>query len=97
MLKKEEPHRFSMYDLLGAFLGSLLIGLTFVFKGAIMRHALDMNPANMFLVILFTIIIITFEIYALSYKFVVHKKERPFLILLFYLNPLYYIGYFTQE
>lgn len=73
-----EPAHFSVKDFLHALFGSFIIGLTFIFKGSMIEYAIRMELHNVIFVLLATCVIVTIEIYALSYKFVVHRKERPF-------------------
>lgn len=73
-----EPHHFTWEDFGRAIFGSSIIGMTFLFKGSMFDYAAKMRPLNVFLVIIFTLIVVTIEIYALSYRFVSDRKERPF-------------------
>ena len=75
---KREPHHFSMHDFAKAVFGSFVIGLTFLFKGSMVSFAQSMHPINIAAVIILTLIIVTLEIYLLSYKFVKNRQERPF-------------------
>jgi uncharacterized membrane protein len=77
-MKKEEPHHFSLRDFLKATLGSLILSLTFIFKGSMFEYAEKMNTEHILAVILATCLIVTVEIYMLSYRFVKNRKERPF-------------------
>lgn len=73
-----EPAHFSMKDFLKALFGSFVVGITFLFKGSMLHYATQMRPINILAVVIVTCIVVTFEIYILSYKFVVHRRERPF-------------------
>ncbi|HLC98566.1 MAG TPA: hypothetical protein VJC00_01000 [Candidatus Nanoarchaeia archaeon] len=79
-MKKEihEPAHFSRKDFFKALFGSFVIGLTFLFKGSLVSYAIKMGWYNVILVLFTTFLVVSLEIYALSYKFVVHRKERPF-------------------
>jgi len=75
---KREPHHFTYADFGKALFGSFVVGLTFLFKGGLMDYASTMDKFNVVLILVITGVLLTIEIYALSYKFVVHKRERPF-------------------
>lgn len=75
---KREPHHFSWEDFGRALFGSFIISVTFLFKGSMFDYAVKMKPLNMLLVTIFTLAIVTIEIYALSYRFVSDRKQRPF-------------------
>lgn len=74
----QEPHHFTFMDFLRALFGSFIIGLSFLFAGSMFYYASRMELQNVIMVILLTFIIVSAEIYALSYKFVKNRKERPF-------------------
>ncbi|PIN86935.1 hypothetical protein COV19_01925 [Candidatus Woesearchaeota archaeon CG10_big_fil_rev_8_21_14_0_10_44_13] len=73
-----EPHHFTFGDFIRALFGSFIIGLTFMFKGSMIEYAAKMKTTNIILIIMLTCIIVTLEIYGLSYKYVHDKAERPF-------------------
>lgn len=73
-----EPHHFTRGDFFKALFGSFVIGLTFLFKGAMLDYATKMEDINVIIVILITCTIVTLEIYGLSYRYVHHKEKRPF-------------------
>lgn len=75
---KVEPRHFTKNDFIKALLGSFIVGVTFLFKGAMQNYAVSMKTTNIILLFLFTSLIVSVEIYVLSYKFVVNRKERPF-------------------
>ena len=74
-----EPHHFTKEDLLRSFFGSFIVSLSFIFAGALQEVALKMNTYHIFYVLLLTLLILTFEIYLMSYKRVYDRKNRPFL------------------
>ncbi len=77
-LIEKVPEHFSKKDLANEFLGALLIGLTFIFKGALIRTVDVMNTARIMWVILLTFVILIAEIYFISYARVKHKERRHF-------------------
>lgn len=74
----KQPHHFTMTDFFKALLGSLFVGLVFLFKGQVIDYAETLPGANLALIFMVTCIIVTIEIYVLSYKFVKNRKQRPF-------------------
>lgn len=77
-MKNREPQPFRLRDFWQAMVGSFVIGMTFLFKGSMQVYALNMRQVNILLVLALTFIIVTLEIYALSYKFVLDRAKRPF-------------------
>ena len=75
---KREPHHFSYADLGKAMLGSFVFALTFLFKGSMVSFAKQMQVSHVIAVIIATFLIVTIEIYILSYRFVKNRQERPF-------------------
>lgn len=75
---KNEPHRFSFEDFFRALFGAFFVGLTFLFKGSMSKSALEMSDFNMFLVLGVALILVSLEIYILSYRFVKDRIKRPF-------------------
>ena len=71
------PH-FTKEDFIRAFFGSFIVGLAFVFNGVMITYAIRMNWWNMLAVSALTLGLVTLEIYLLSYRFVFHKRNRPF-------------------
>jgi uncharacterized membrane protein len=74
-LLEKHPSHFSRRDVVNTFFGSLLIGLTFILKGALIRTAEALSETNVVLVIISTIAILTIEIYYIGYSRV-SKHER---------------------
>lgn len=70
------PGHFSMRVIFNALFGSLLFGLTFVLKGALIQTAIRLQPIHIFLIIISSIAIILGEIYFLGYSRIKDKKER---------------------
>jgi len=75
----KEPRHFSIKDFLKAALASFIVALTFVFKGSMFDYAKRMDFSHVINITIVTCIIVTAEIYFLSYRFVKNRKERPFL------------------
>lgn len=70
------PSHFSMKVIFNALFGSLLFGLTFILKGALVKTALELDTIHIALIILSSITIIIGEIYFLGYSRVKDKTER---------------------
>lgn len=78
-LIEKVPTHFSIHNIVDAFFGALLIGLTFILKGAIVTTSLHLNTHHIIAVIAFTIIVIFIQVYFISYKRVREKDERRFV------------------
>lgn len=72
------PPKFSGKDLVKSFFGSLLVGLTFTFKGLLFEISFGLTNFHISLIILSTIIILTLEIYYIAYAKVKDKNHRGF-------------------
>lgn len=77
-LVQKQPRHFGVEDTLYAFFGSVLIGLTFLLKGALIRTALNFTAVNIIVIIVSTIIILAAQIYYVGYIRVRMKAKRPF-------------------
>lgn len=75
---EKQPSHFSIENITSAFFGALLIGLTFVLKGALVRTALPLTWWHIIAIIAFTLIIIFIQVYFISYQRVKDKEERLF-------------------
>jgi uncharacterized membrane protein len=73
------PEHFGAKDVIYSFLGALVIGLTFMFKGLLIQAGINLRWENVILIVLTTLLILTFEIYFIGYSRVKHKERRPFL------------------
>ncbi len=71
------PEPFSRKDIIAAFFGSLIIGITFILKGATIRTAAALDTIHIVSIISFTIAVLLLEIYYVSYIRVKNKKKRP--------------------
>jgi uncharacterized membrane protein len=76
-MEKSIDH-FSKRDLINAFFGSLLVGLTFLFKGVFFNVTVNMSWFNIYILILVNLAILVAEIYYIGYQRVKNKSERPF-------------------
>jgi len=91
----KEPSHFSERDLVSAFFGALLLGLTFAMKGLLIEVSQALTNWNIVFILLFTFIILTAEIYGIGYARVRKKNERKFgqfwlkRIIVFYLVALF--------
>ncbi|MFP4403180.1 MAG: DUF2391 family protein [Nanoarchaeota archaeon] len=70
------PSKFSIKDVVNSFFGSLLIGLTFVFKGGLIELAINLTYTHLVLIVFVTLLILVFQILFISYLRVPNKKER---------------------
>ncbi|MBD3310205.1 DUF2391 family protein [Candidatus Woesearchaeota archaeon] len=77
-LLDDEPEHFSKRDILDAFFGALIIGLTFVFKGSLLEIGTLISFRQVLLIILATVVILTAQIYYVGYSKVKNKKKRHF-------------------
>ncbi len=75
-LLDKHPSHFSRRDVVNTFFGSLIIGLTFVLKGAVVRTAEALSEMNVILIIFSTIAILTIEIYYIGYSRVGTKERK---------------------
>ncbi|MFW6014174.1 MAG: DUF2391 family protein [Candidatus Nanoarchaeia archaeon] len=82
-LIEKVPSRFSIKDVINAFFGSLIFGLTILLKGGLIETALKLEKVHLVIIILFTLIILCLEIYFISYMRVKNRKARkasPFIL-----------------
>ncbi len=70
------PSHFSMKVIFNALFGSLLFGLTFILKGALIDTALKLETIHIVLILISSMAIIIGEIYFLGYSKIKDKKER---------------------
>lgn len=75
-LLEKRPEPFSVIDILYALFASLVIGLGFVFKGALIKYAVDLTTFHINFIVLITILLLTAEAYFLGYRRVSNKAER---------------------
>jgi len=77
-LVEKMPEYFSFKDIFRAFFGSLFFGFSLLFSGNLVRVAGIMGIYDLMLVILFTLLTITAEIYFIGYSRVLNKSHRTF-------------------
>lgn len=77
-LIEKVPDHFSLTDLIDALFGALLIGLTFLFKGALIKTVAVISPTRMIVIVLLTLLILMAQIYFIGYKRVKNKNTRHF-------------------
>jgi uncharacterized membrane protein len=73
-----EVHHFSKSDIIHAFFGALIIGLTFIFKGLLIDVGMNLPWFNIFIIIIETLVLLSITIYFIGYRKVKDKKSRPF-------------------
>jgi len=73
-LLERKPERFSAKDIVRAFFGALLIGVTFIFSSRLFDVAKQIQPDHFIAVVVSTIIILIAEIYFIGWSRI--KKER---------------------
>jgi uncharacterized membrane protein len=77
-LVDKTPEHFSQKDVLRSFMGSLFLAFSVAFSSNILNAARSVPDTHLKLVILFTTIILTAEIYFIGYQRVEDKSKRKF-------------------
>lgn len=72
------PDYFSIRDIINAFFGSIIIGFTFILKGATKETAIGLSIYHIIAIISFTFIVLASEIYFIGYLRVKEKRVRHF-------------------
>lgn len=75
-LVEKYPSHFSKRDIINTFFGALIIGLTFIMKGAVVQTAEHLTKTNAMLIVVSTIVILTSEIYWIGYSRVSSAERR---------------------
>lgn len=75
-LVEKHPSHFSNRDIINTLFGALIIGLTFIMKGAVVATAERLTPLHTLLIVLSTIVILTSEIYWIGYSRVEREERR---------------------
>lgn len=75
LLDRTPPH-FSAKDIVNAFFGALIIGLTFILKGAVVATAINLTPTHIFAILMSTVLTLIAETYFISWTKVKNKKGR---------------------
>lgn len=78
VLELTEAQNFSMTDVVYSFFGSLMFGLIFIYKEVALNLASVHTIFNSFILILFTIFVLSAEIYYIGYSRVSDKTIKPF-------------------
>ena len=73
---EKRPSHFSKRDIINAFVGSLILGLTFILKGSLIKTAVNLKTFHIELIIGSTLAMLMIEIYFISYSRVKNKSER---------------------
>jgi uncharacterized membrane protein len=74
---KKEPYKFSFEDIVESFVGAFTIGITFLFKGALLPISQALTMPKAWAVIFITLVLLAAEIYFIVYRKVTDKKARP--------------------
>ena len=77
-LISREPKPFGIRDIVHSIFGSLIFGLTFALKGLLVQVASILTTSQQILIVISTLVILTFEIYFIGYQKVRAKEERKF-------------------
>lgn len=72
------PPKFTVRDVITAFLASIIIVLTFLFKGSMITISQNLTEKDLLLILVSTGLLLTAQIYFIGYTRVVDKKARPF-------------------
>lgn len=75
-LLEKKQERFSRQDVVRAFFGALLIGITFLFSGGLIGVAKTLSWTNVGLIIVFTVLLLVSEIYFIGWSRVRKEKGR---------------------
>ncbi|HLD89104.1 MAG TPA: DUF2391 family protein [Candidatus Nanoarchaeia archaeon] len=77
-LLEKRPEHFSSKDIVTSFFASFIVGLTFVFNGALVERVKNLTDNHVILILFLTIAILTAQIYFIGYSRIKDTKERPF-------------------
>lgn len=72
------PEHFSEKDILRAFIGSLFLGFSVLFSSNLLNVARLLPPRHLYVIMAFTVIVLTSEIYFVGYARVEDKENRKF-------------------
>jgi uncharacterized membrane protein len=78
-LIEKAPELFSKRDLLRAFLGSLFLGFSVLFSSNLLNVAKILPERHVYVILFFTFIVLSSEIYFIGYSRVPDKDKRPFM------------------
>lgn len=74
----KEPEDFSAKDLVRAFFGALILGLTFAVKGLLIDVSSALDNTHLVWIVISTLVLLTAEIYFIGYSRVTKKSKRKF-------------------
>ena len=107
---KTPPEHFSLKHVASAFLGSLLVGIPFMFRSSLFDVSLALTNERLYLIMLVTIVLLTAEVYFIGYSKIRDKTKRHFaqfwlkrvvtyygisMIVSFFLVYIYGLNYFA--
>jgi len=72
------PEHFSRQDFIRSFLGTLFVGFSVLFSGNLINMANNLPEAHFYVIIIGTFLILTAEIYIISYSRIIDKGMRRF-------------------
>lgn len=75
-LYEKKPSHWHFRDIVNSFMGSLILGLTFIFKGSLVSISLTLANLHLTYIIIVTSILLTFEIYYIAYSRVGPKERK---------------------
>lgn len=75
-LIERTPEHFSKKDLINEFFGALIIGLTFIFKGGLVRTVGVIGLDRIMMIVIITFVILIAEIYFIGYSRVKNRGKR---------------------
>jgi len=78
-LIEKTPEHFGKKDLLRSFLGSLFLGFSVLFSSNLLNVAEKIPTKHIYLILVFTFIVLSSEIYYIGYNRVKDKNHRPFV------------------
>ncbi len=78
LLRKNPPEHFSSKQILTACIAALVLGLSFIFNSTLLQASMLLTETQLALIILSTIVVLTFEIYVVGYARVKNKARRQF-------------------
>jgi uncharacterized membrane protein len=93
-LVDKTPEHFSKKDIMRAFMGSFFLAFGVLFSSNLLSVARVLPPHHLYIILGFTVLLLTEEIYFVGYARVINKHERKFgqfwikRLLAFYLVAL---------
>lgn len=90
-LLERRTERFSKQDIVRAFFGALVIGITFIFASGLITIVKNINWTNIILIIFLTLVILVAEIYFIGWSRVKGERGRNIYEFTFKRLPAFYI------